>query len=83
MALREHWKNLIGITAFPIVFFVTANRGIPHWVLIALFLSVCIHAAWPWLRHRAPYSFWVVAGGFYMLGALLGVGAVALLESAT
>ena len=81
-ALRRYWTNLIGVAVFPSVFFLSIGPLRALWsvpfpalflVLIPVFFAVCIHAGWPYLRHRAPYTFWIIACGVWMAGAVLGL----------
>jgi hypothetical protein len=71
-ALRLYWWALVGIALFPSIMLVGEGLlHIPFEFFVPLFFGVALLAAWPWYSGRAPYSFWLVAGGVYMLGGVV------------
>ena len=72
-ALRLDWTHLIGVAIFPSLFFVGFRYHVPFPVFILPFLAVAIHAGWPYLGRRAPYTFWLVSCGALIAGAVLGL----------
>jgi hypothetical protein len=81
VALRRYWRNLIGIATFPAVS-ILGDRylHLPPLVFIPIFIAVSLHALWPYLARRAPYSFWLVACGVYMGGAVFAVLVIGLIS---
>jgi hypothetical protein len=81
-AIRRYWTNLIGVALFPSVFFLSVgplrsflsvSGQAVFACLIPFFFAVSLHAGWPYLRHRAPYTFWLVACAVWMAGGVLGL----------
>ena len=77
-SLRRYWTNLIGVALFPSVFFLSLTFApVPVPVIFAflmpMFFAVSLHAGWPYLRQGAPYTFWLVACGAWMAGAVLSL----------
>jgi len=69
-ALRTYWWILIGMLAFPALLGI-GKQFLPFEVIIVLFFGFGLTAAWPVLSGRAPYSFWLVAAGLCLLGAIV------------
>lgn len=77
-ALRIYWWALIGLAVFPAIVFIGGEfLRIPFEFFILPFFGVCFLTGWPFLSGRAPFSFWLVAGGVWLLG---GIFAVILLQ---
>ena len=82
-ALRRYWKHLIGIAILPSVALTGFRYHVPFPVMVILFLAAALHAGWPYLRGRAPYSFWIVACGVWMAGAVVGLALLAAINAIT
>jgi hypothetical protein len=73
-ALRTYWWTLLGVALFPPIFFVGGELlHVPFEVFMLPFFAVAFLAGWPWFSGRAPYSFWLVACGVWLLGGILAV----------
>lgn len=75
-ALRRYWKHLVPITLLPtiIIFFVGIVQQVwVFWAIVPLFYASGFYAGLPYTRKDAPYPFWVVACGLWMLGAIPGI----------
>jgi hypothetical protein len=70
-AFRRYWPFLSGLVLFHflIVFFPVVID--PPAVMIVLFFGVAFAAMWPCLFLNAPYTFWIFACVYWVLGALL------------
>jgi len=68
-ALRTYWWTLIGIAVFPATILIGGEFfKIPFEMFIFPFFGVWFLAAWPCLSRKAPYSFWLVALGLWLVG---------------
>ena len=70
-ALRKYWPFLLGQVAFHflIIFYPVVIEQ--QAVLIVLFFLVTFSAMWPCLFRDAPYSFWIFACVYWVVGAVL------------
>jgi hypothetical protein len=72
-ALRKYWPFLMGLVLFHfLAVFVPAIWDWPV-VWISLFFSVAFAAGWPWLFGDAPYTFWIFACVYWVVGVILMV----------
>ncbi len=67
-ALRRYWYHLIGVGVFSSVLRLCNP---PIYLVPPFFFGVAFYAAWPCITKRAPMTFWFVAGGVWMGGAIL------------
>jgi hypothetical protein len=70
-ALRTYWWTLIGLAAFPTMVTIGESLHVPAEFFALPFFAVAMLAAWPCFSGRAPYSFWIVAGGIWLLGGIV------------
>jgi hypothetical protein len=70
-SLRNHWVFLLG----PALFGPCALAGdlyrIPHAVIAFLFLAMVLPALIPFVFLRAPFRYWLLAGGVFMGSGLI------------
>jgi hypothetical protein len=78
-ALRAYWWTLIGISALPAIMVV--GQVLPFEFIIVLFFGVCFTAMWPVISGRAPYMFWLVAMGLYLMGGMVAAVVARLIRS--
>jgi hypothetical protein len=79
-ALKQYWKNLIGVAVFPPVFFIGIGvLRLPGLAFVPFFFAVSLLAAWPYFTKKAPYMFWIVAMGVWMASATASVMLLGLL----
>ena len=70
-ALQRYWKYLIGVAVFPTLCSLGVDfLHIPFDIFILPFFAVGILAAWPVLTRKAPYTFWLVAMGVWLVGGI-------------
>ena len=67
-ALRRYWYHLIGVGSFASVL---QLFRLPSYLLPPFFFGVAFYAMWPCITRRAPFTFWLVAMGVWMSGAVL------------
>ena len=70
-ALKVYWLYLVGLAAFHFMI-VFAPALVEHrGVLMGTFFAVASSAMWPCLFRDAPYSFWIFACIYWVVGAVL------------
>lgn len=70
-ALRIYWWTLIGLAAFPTLVLVAGEMlHVPFEFFVLPFFAVALLAGWPYFSGKAPYSFWIVACGVWLLGGI-------------
>ena len=70
-ALRVYWWALIGLAAFPSAVGVAGELfHVPYEYFALPFFAVALLAGWPYFSGRAPYTFWLVACGIWLLGGI-------------
>ena len=70
-ALKAYWPWVVPLVlCSAVIFFVPNSTAHPLLVSVLFFLSAA-SAGWPWLRHDAPYSFWMVAVGLWFCTGLV------------
>jgi hypothetical protein len=71
-SLRAYWWTLIGLAVFPTMSMIGEKlMHIPFDFFALPFFAVCLLAVWPSFTKRAPYSFWIVACGVWLLGGII------------
>ena len=80
-ALRAYWWTLIGVVLFPTAAVLAGELlDLAFEYFVLPFLAVALLAAWPHLSGRAPYSFWLVATGVWLVGGVLAFTLLELLH---
>lgn len=70
-ALRKYWLFLSGLVLFHfLMIFYPAPLKEPV-AMCVLFFGAVIAAGWPWLFRDAPYTFWVFACVYWVVGLIL------------
>ncbi|MCX6952670.1 MAG: cupin domain-containing protein [Verrucomicrobia bacterium] len=75
-ALRRYWKHLVPITLLPAVIISVVGlvqQVWAFWAIMPLFYGCGIYASLPYTKKDAPYTFWMVACGLWVLGAIPGI----------
>jgi hypothetical protein len=70
-ALRRYWPWLLGITAFHVLDVFVPSVSANSTLMQVLFFLAALPAMWPLIFGLAPYSFWVVAALYWVLGFVL------------
>jgi hypothetical protein len=69
-ALRAYWWTLIGLAVFPAALVFGDRYGVPFEYFALPFFAAGLLAGWPYLSGRAPFSFWIVAGGVWLAAGI-------------
>jgi len=70
-ALKVYWPWMLPLVLCSAVIFFVPNAAAHFLVVSVLFVVSAASAAWPWFRHDAPYSFWMVAVGLWLCTGLI------------
>lgn len=70
-AFRKYWPFMSGLVLlhFLMIFFPSVLK--PDAVMITLFFGATFAAGWPWLFKDAPYTFWIVACVYWVVGLMV------------
>ena len=70
-ALKAYWPWLLPLVLCSAVIFFVPNAS-AHFELVSLLFVVSAgSAAWPWIKHDAPYSFWMFGVGLWFCSGLV------------
>jgi len=70
-SLKRYWPFFLGMTLFHALVVFVPSVSANHAVVITLFFAAAIPASWPYVCGNAPYSFWMVACGYWFFGLIL------------
>ncbi len=81
VALRRYWFCLLPLGLLPAFAFLGLMVfHLPLGIIAVLFVAVGLLAMWPLKFKRAPFTFFLVAGGVWMGGGFLGLCVAAFLH---
>ena len=72
-ALRTYWFYLMGLFLLQVLMVFVPAAVDRTSVFFGLFFAAAFSAGWPWLYRDAPYTFWVVACVYWVVGFALMV----------
>jgi hypothetical protein len=84
-SVRQFWWHLLPIGLLPtllVCIHVFTGRTPTIYVVAPLLSGCCLYAALPYLRGKAPHTFWQLACVVFGLGGLLGMGMFVILTMA-